>query len=126
MLYGDIDFNRIPERLALGPDDETDLPPYVKITHEELFADADLIDLMATATMLGDVPCDAYACLLPELGMQRLIELVRTACHEGLDAVAGTATGARRLHRVHGGGARLDRARSGRTGCPHRTGPARP
>ena len=88
VLYGDIDFDRIPERLALGPDDETDLPPYVKITREELFADADLIDLMATATMLGDVPCDAYACLLPELGMQRLIELVRTACREGLDAVA--------------------------------------
>ena len=59
VLYGDIDFDRIPERLALGPDDETDLPPYVKITREELFADADLIDLMATATMLGDVPCDA-------------------------------------------------------------------
>ncbi len=87
VLYGDIDFDLVPERLALGPDDETDLPPYVKVTREELFADADLIDLMATATMLGDVVCDAYVCLLPELGMQRLIELVHLACREGIDAV---------------------------------------
>lgn len=32
-------------------------------------------------TMLGDVPCDAYACLLPELGVQRLIGW-STACRE--------------------------------------------
>ena len=31
-MYGDIDFDLVPERLALGPDDETDLPPQVRIT----------------------------------------------------------------------------------------------
>jgi len=87
VLYGDVDFDLVPERLALGPDDESDLPAHVKVSRAELLADADLVDLMTTATMLGDVVCDAYVCLLPELGMQRLIEMVRTACREGLDAV---------------------------------------
>ena len=86
-MYGDIDFDRVPERLALGPDDASDLPEFVKISREELLADTELIDLMATATMLGDVVCDAFVSLVPELGMQRLIEMVRTACREGVDAV---------------------------------------
>lgn len=87
VLYGDIDFDAVPERLALGPDDVTDLPPFVKVTRAELFEDRDLIDLMATATMLGDVICDGYVARMPDLGMQALIEMVRTACRDGLDAV---------------------------------------
>jgi hypothetical protein len=87
VLYGDVDFDLEPERLALGPDDESDLPDHVKVSRAELLADRELVDLMATATMLGDVVCDAYVCLMPELGMQRLIEMVRTACRDGLDAV---------------------------------------
>ncbi len=86
-LYGDIDFDLVPHRLALEPDDETDLPPFVKVTREELFEDADLIDLMTVATMLGDVVCDAYVARMPDFGMQGLIEMLRTACREGLDAV---------------------------------------
>ncbi|NLV56459.1 MAG: DUF2236 domain-containing protein [Acidimicrobiales bacterium] len=87
VVYGDIDFDLVPERLALGPDDETDLPPSIKITREELFADTELIDLMSTATMLGDVVCDAYVALLPEVGMRGLIEMARTACRDGIEAV---------------------------------------
>lgn len=87
VLYGDVDFDLVPERLALGPDDESDLPDHVKVSRAELLADHELVELMTTATMLGDVVCDAYVCLLPELGMQRLIEMVRTACRDGIDAV---------------------------------------
>ncbi|NLA35075.1 MAG: DUF2236 domain-containing protein [Actinobacteria bacterium] len=87
VLYGGIDFDQVPERLALEPDDVTDLPPYLKIKRADLFEDTELIELMATATMLGDVICDAYVCLLPELGMQSLIAMLRTACREGIDAV---------------------------------------
>lgn len=87
VLYGDVDFDLVPERLALGPDDESDLPSHVKVSRAELLADDDVVDLMTTATMLGDVVCDAYVCLMPELGMQRLIDGVRTACREGIDAV---------------------------------------
>lgn len=86
-LYGDIDFDAVPERLALGPDDVSDLPSFVSVQREDLLADQELIDLLTTATMLGDVVCDAYVCLIPELGMQRLIEMVRVACRDGLDAV---------------------------------------
>jgi hypothetical protein len=86
-MYGDIDFAAVPERLALEPDAETDLPPQVKVTREELFADTGLIDLMATATMLGDIVCDAYVARLPDYGMQELIRMVVTACSDGLDAV---------------------------------------
>lgn len=87
VLYGDVDFDLVPERLALGLDDPSDLPEHVKVSRADLLADADLVDLMTTATMLGDVVCDAYVCLLPELGMQRLIEMVRVACRQGVDAV---------------------------------------
>lgn len=87
VLYGDIDFDLVPERLALEPDDVTDWPGHVKMTRAELFEDAELVDLMATATMLGDVVCDALVCLIPELGMHRLIQMVRTACREGIEAV---------------------------------------
>lgn len=86
-LYGDIDFDQVPERLALGPDDVSDLPGFVKVTRAELFADTDLIELMTVATMLGDVACDAYVARMPEYGMHALIEMTRTACRDGLDAV---------------------------------------
>ena len=86
-MYGDVDFDLVPERLALGPDDETDFPPSVKVSREELLADTELIDVMATATMLGDVVCDAYVARMPDYGMQRIIEMVRVACREGIDAV---------------------------------------
>jgi len=49
--------------------------------------DTELIDLMATATMLGDVVSDAYVSRMPDYGMQRLIEMVVLACAEGLEAV---------------------------------------
>ncbi len=86
-VYGDIDFDLVPERLALGPDDVSDLPSHVKVSRAELLADTDLIDLMTTATMLGDVICDAYVARLPDYGMLGLIEMVRTACRDGIDAV---------------------------------------
>jgi hypothetical protein len=86
-VYGDIDFDLVPERLALGPDDESDLPSFVKVTRAELFADSELIDLMTTATMLGDVICDAYVALVPVHGMHGLIEMLRTACRNGIEAV---------------------------------------
>src|SRR5690606_12972013 len=87
VMYGDIDFDLVPERLALGVDDVSDYPAHVKLPREALLADAELVDTMATATMLGDVVCDAYVSLIPELGMQRLIEMVRTACRAGIAAV---------------------------------------
>ena len=36
VLYDDVDFDLVPERLALGPDDESDLPDHVKVSRAEL------------------------------------------------------------------------------------------
>lgn len=69
-MYGDIDFDRVPERLALGPDDESDYPSHIKLSRADLKADTELIEVMATATKLGDVLCDAYVARLPEFGIQ--------------------------------------------------------
>ena len=38
--------------------------------------------------MLGDAVADAYAALLPEVGFQRLVEMLDEACDHGVDAVA--------------------------------------
>ena len=86
-MYGGVDFGLVPERLALGPDDETDLPSYANVTREELFADHELIELLTTATMLGDLVCDAYVARMPDYGKQRLIEMVPIACRDGIDAI---------------------------------------
>lgn len=86
-LYGNIDFDIVPHRLALDPDDESDLPKGLGVTREELLADKDLVELMSTATMLGDVVCDAYVGLIGTYGMNGLIKMLRTACREGIDAV---------------------------------------
>lgn len=86
-MYGAIDFDAVPERLALEADAETDLPPQVKVTREELFANTELIELMTTATMLGDIVSDAYVSRMPDFGMQRLIQMVVLACSDGIEAV---------------------------------------
>lgn len=86
-MYGGIDFDLVPERLALEPDAVTDLPASVAVSRDELLADEELTALMATATMLGDVICDAYVSLMPEHGMHGLISMLRTASREGIDAV---------------------------------------
>jgi hypothetical protein len=86
-VYAEFDPEALPERLALGPEDPSDLDPIKGANRAELLADTDLINLIVTATRLGDVVADAYACLLPEYGMRRLIEMLRTACKDGIDAV---------------------------------------
>lgn len=86
-MYGGIDFDLVPERLALEPDAVTDLPASVRIGRDELLADEELTALMATATMLGDIVCDAYVSLMPEHGMHGLVSMLRTACRDGIDAV---------------------------------------
>lgn len=89
-IYGDVDFDAVPHRLALSPEDTSDLPerlPKQAPTRAELLADSGLVDLMTTATMLGDVICDAYVALFPTYGMRGLIDMVHTACREGVEAV---------------------------------------
>src|SRR3954471_14107894 len=85
-LYGDVDFSARPYRLALDPDDESSLPRWVA-DRGELLEDTRAIELMSTATMLGDVVADAYAALMEERSFKSLIDMLQRACREGIDAV---------------------------------------
>ena len=54
VLYGDVDFDVQPYRLASAPDDRSSLPPWVA-DRAAILADQRVVELMSTATLLGDV-----------------------------------------------------------------------
>jgi hypothetical protein len=85
-LYGDVDFSAQPHRLALDPDDKSSLPGWVA-DRGELLNDERTIELMRTATMLGDVVADPYAALMEQQSLKSLIDMLQRACREGIDAV---------------------------------------
>jgi hypothetical protein len=87
-LYGAVDFSAPPYRLALDPDDESSLPKWVA-DRGELLEDERTIELMSTATMLGDVVADAYAALMERQSFKSLIDMLQRACREGIDSVPG-------------------------------------
>jgi hypothetical protein len=85
-LYGDVDFSARPHRLALEPSDKSSLPSWVA-DRAELLEDDRLMELMSTATMLGDGVADAYAALMERQSLKGLIEALQLACRQGIDAV---------------------------------------
>lgn len=85
-LYGDIDFSAHPYRLALDPADKSSLPSWVA-DRDGLLADEPLVELMSTATGLADIVADSYAALMEERSLKSLIDILRVACREGIDAV---------------------------------------
>jgi hypothetical protein len=87
-LYGDVDFTAQPYRLATDPRDTSSLPRWVA-DRDAILTDARVVELMSTATMLGDVVADPYATLMAEHGFKSLIDMLKQACREGVDAVPG-------------------------------------
>jgi hypothetical protein len=85
-LYGDFDFDRQPDRLALEPDVDSALPTWVA-DRAPILDDDRVVELMSTATMLGDVVADPYAALMTTHSVTQLIDMLKTACREGLEAV---------------------------------------
>lgn len=85
-LYGDFDFAATPHRFTTDPDDRSSLPEWVS-SRGPFLDDPEMVELMHTATMLGDVVADPYAALMGTYGMPGLIAMLRTACREGVDAV---------------------------------------
>ncbi len=85
-LYGDMDFDRKPYRLATEPGVESTLPGG-QAKRDRYLADERLVELISTATMLGDTVADPLAALSATHSVSGLIRMVRTACREGLDAV---------------------------------------
>jgi hypothetical protein len=85
-LYGDVDFSVEPYRLATAPDDRSSLPSWVA-DRARILADERVVELMSTATMLGDVVADPYASLMAERSFKDLIDMLKLACRDGLEAV---------------------------------------
>jgi hypothetical protein len=85
-LYGEVDFAAQPFRLATESDDASSLPRWVA-DRAPILADEPVVELMSTATMLGDVVADPYATLMTERSFKELIDMLKQACREGIDAV---------------------------------------
>src|ERR1700744_836315 len=85
-LYGDFDFDRQPDRLATEPDVDSALPTWVA-DRAPILEDDRVVELMSTATMLGDVVADPYAALMTTHSVTQLIDMLKRACREGIEAV---------------------------------------
>ncbi|MCW5889324.1 MAG: DUF2236 domain-containing protein [bacterium] len=82
-LYGQIDFDTMPERYTDDPAQaivQDRAPGGVAVTDYEL-------DLVRAYTMLGDVVADAYAALMPAIPFRRLIAMLQEACERGVEQV---------------------------------------
>jgi hypothetical protein len=87
-LYGDFDFAAKPYRLATAPEDESSLPGWVA-DRAPLLEDSRVVELISTATLLGDVVADPYASLMATQSFKGLIDMLKLACRDGIDAVPG-------------------------------------
>jgi hypothetical protein len=85
-LYGGVDFGAQPYRLATDPGDASSLPSWVA-DRDPILKDDRVVELISTATMLGDVVADPYATLMTERSFKDLIDMLKQACREGVDAV---------------------------------------
>lgn len=85
-LYGDIDFTAVPYRLTVDPADESTLPGWIA-DRAPILQDDRVLELISTATMLGDVVADPYAALEPRYGTKTLVGMLKQACRHGVDAV---------------------------------------
>ena len=85
-LYGGIDFDATPYRFTVNPADRSALPAWVA-KRGPFLDDERLVELVRTATMLGDLDADPYAALLPQYGVRGLVAMLRQACAEGVESV---------------------------------------
>ncbi len=87
-VYGNVDFTIVPERFDADahPDDARFAP--VRGAIARVLERPDLMETIRNATMRGDRWADAYAALIPQYGLRALIEMLETACAEGVAAVA--------------------------------------
>ncbi len=90
-IYGRIDFENVPHRFTTDPDVKSALPTWAA-RREPYLANEPLMELMQTATMLGDVVADSYAALLPTYGVRGLTEMLKQACRGGVDSVPDAPT----------------------------------
>ena len=85
-LYGHLDFDSQPYRTTTCVDDVSALRGR-PATRAALLADDDAVELISTATWLGDVVSDSYAALMGRYSVSNLIGMLKLACRKGIDAV---------------------------------------
>jgi hypothetical protein len=85
--YGSVDFSITPERFTVAPGDETELAPEYAERRPELLANPERVALIKAYTMHGDPIADAYAALIPQYGLQRLVTMLKEACDRGVENV---------------------------------------
>jgi hypothetical protein len=90
-LYGDFDFDVRPDRLATEPDVDSALPTWVA-DRAPILEDDRVVELMSTATLLGDVVADPYAALMGTRSVTQLIDMLKRACREGIEGVPEAPT----------------------------------
>jgi hypothetical protein len=89
-LYGEVDFEIVPERFTRDVQVRSQLPSDIASGRRaEILADGEKVDRQLAYTMLGDVVADPYAALIPDYGFRRLVDMLVLACEKGVDAVPG-------------------------------------
>ena len=86
-VYGEVDFSIVPERLDQDATIDDDRFKTIRKPVARVFDRPELLERMRNYTMTGDRVADAYAALIPTLGLGTLIGQVEQACAEGVDAV---------------------------------------
>lgn len=87
-LYGNVDFEIVPERFSTDPGVRSMLPRrFGKKYRARVLANGEKVERALAYTMLGDNVADAYAALTPKYGFKPLIRMLETACEKGIDAV---------------------------------------
>lgn len=86
-LYGQVDFDVVPERFTADPEVRSQLPERFRKQRARLLQDTAKVQRQLAYTMLGDVVADAYAALLPTYGFKPLVSMLVRACERGVDAV---------------------------------------
>jgi hypothetical protein len=87
VMYGQVDFSRVPERFTEAPADPSSLPARLAKRRPSLLENRERVAMLRAYTMLGDSVADAYAALLPQWGARRLIAMLQEACARGIEQV---------------------------------------
>lgn len=85
-LYSPIDPTVTPHRFTTDPDVASALPPWIA-SRTPVLEDPAVVELMRTATLLGDAVGDALAARSEVLGTRTVVDMLRRACRHGLETV---------------------------------------
>jgi hypothetical protein len=86
-IYGTVDFTIVPERFDRDASIDDERFAKHRDAVRRVFDRPALMETIRDSTMTGDRVADAYAALIPELGVRTLLDMLETACAVGVDHV---------------------------------------